>query len=94
MNERDHRKLVVIDGRLAFVGGHCVVDTWLGEAQDKEHFADISVRLRGPIVNTIQSVFSENWVEESWSDELTSRIDRVTPAVRPIAAPRPHGGLR
>jgi cardiolipin synthase A/B len=65
MNERDHRKLVVIDGRLAFVGGHCVVDTWLGEAQDKEHFADISVRLRGPIVNTIQSAFSENWVEET-----------------------------
>ena len=32
MNERDHRKLVVIDGREAFVGGHCIVDTWLGNA--------------------------------------------------------------
>ena len=34
MNDRDHRKLCVIDGREAFVGGHCIVDTWLGDAQD------------------------------------------------------------
>jgi cardiolipin synthase len=65
MNERDHRKLVVIDGRVAFVGGHCIVDEWLGEPKDGEHFADISVRVRGPIVNTVQSVFSENWGAET-----------------------------
>ena len=29
-NERDHRKIVVVDGRMAFVGGHCIVDSWLG----------------------------------------------------------------
>lgn len=61
MNERDHRKLVVIDGREAFVGGHCIVDTWLGDAQDKQHYADLSVHLHGPIVHSIQSAFSENW---------------------------------
>jgi cardiolipin synthase len=61
LNDRDHRKLVVIDGREAFVGGHCIVDTWLGDAQDSEHFGDISLRLRGPIVNSVQSAFSENW---------------------------------
>jgi cardiolipin synthase len=65
LNDRDHRKLVVIDGREAFVGGHCIVDRWLGDAQDSEHFADISLRLRGPIVNTLQSAFSENWVGET-----------------------------
>ncbi|HZN23730.1 MAG TPA: cardiolipin synthase [Burkholderiales bacterium] len=65
MNERDHRKLIVIDGRVAFVGGHCIVDDWLGDPQDGEHFADISVRVRGPIVNTVQSVFSENWGAET-----------------------------
>ena len=31
--DRDHRKIVVIDGREAFVGGHCIVDSWLGDAQ-------------------------------------------------------------
>ena len=63
MNRRDHRKIVVLDGRTAFVGGHCIVDTWLGEGQDKEHCRDISVRLRGPIVHRVQAAFSENWVE-------------------------------
>jgi cardiolipin synthase A/B len=65
LNDRDHRKLVVIDGREAFVGGHCIVDRWLGDAQDSEHFADISLRLRGPIVHSVQSAFSENWVGQT-----------------------------
>lgn len=61
LNDRTHRKMVIIDGREAFVGGHCIVDTWLGDAQDNEHFSDISVRMHGPIVNSVQSAFSENW---------------------------------
>jgi cardiolipin synthase len=65
LNDRDHRKLVVIDGREAFVGGHCIVDSWLGDAQDCEHFADISVRLRGPIVHSVQAAFSENWAGQT-----------------------------
>lgn len=65
LNDRDHRKLVVIDGREAFVGGHCIVDSWLGDAEDGEHFGDISLRLRGPIVNSVQAAFSENWVGET-----------------------------
>lgn len=65
LNDRDHRKLVVIDGREAFVGGHCVVDTWLGNAEDNEHYADLSVHLHGPIVGSVQSVFSENWAGET-----------------------------
>ncbi len=65
MNERDHRKLVVLDGRIALLGGHCIVDTWLGNAEDKEHFADLSVRLQGPIVNSVQAAFSENWVGQT-----------------------------
>jgi cardiolipin synthase A/B len=65
LNERDHRKIIVLDGRTALVGGHCFVDSWLGDAQDGEHVRDLSVRLRGPIVHAIQSAFSENWVEET-----------------------------
>ena len=34
-------------------------------AQNKKHFADISVRIRGPIVNAVQSAFSENWAGET-----------------------------
>jgi cardiolipin synthase len=63
--ERDHRKIAVIDGRIAFVGGHCIVDEWLGDAQDSGQVRDLSVRLQGPIVQAVQSVFSENWVKET-----------------------------
>jgi len=65
LNDRDHRKLVVIDGREAYVGGHCIVDEWLGDAEDGTHFSDVSVRLRGPIVHSVQGAFSENWCGET-----------------------------
>lgn len=65
LNDRDHRKIVVIDGREAFVGGHCVVDSWLGNAEDHQHFSDVSVHLHGPIVHSLQGAFSENWAGET-----------------------------
>mgnify|MGYP000094203075 CR=1 FL=1 len=65
LNDRDHRKLLVVDGREAFLGGHCVVDDWLGDAEDGKHFSDVSVRVRGPIVHSVQGAFSENWAGET-----------------------------
>jgi cardiolipin synthase len=65
LNDRTHRKILVIDGKEAFVGGHCVVDEWLGDAEDHKHFADVSVRVRGPIVHSLQGCFSENWAGET-----------------------------
>ena len=65
LNDRDHRKMVIVDGREAFVGGHCIVDQWLGNAEDGKHYADVSLRLQGPIVNSVQGAFSENWVGET-----------------------------
>jgi cardiolipin synthase len=64
LNNRDHRKIFVIDGRIGYIGGHCLVDTWLGEAEDKKHFRDISARVEGPVVAQLQSTFAENWIEE------------------------------
>jgi cardiolipin synthase len=61
--ERDHRKIAILDGKIGWVGGHCIVDEWLGDAQDRHHVRDLSVRLRGPVVHAVQSAFSENWVE-------------------------------
>jgi cardiolipin synthase len=80
VNERDHRKLAVIDGRVGFVGGHCIVDSWLGNAEDSEHFADVSVKVLGPIVNSVQSAFSENWTAET--GELFVG-DNVFPSLEP-----------
>jgi len=80
-NDRDHRKLVVIDGREAFVGGHCIVDEWLGNAEDGKHNGDISLHLHGPIVHSVQSAFSENWAAET--GELFVGDD-VFPALEPV----------
>lgn len=65
LNDRDHRKLVIVDGRVAFTGGHCIVDDWLGNAEDHVHVADVSVELHGPIVHSLQGAFSENWAGET-----------------------------
>jgi cardiolipin synthase A/B len=80
LNDRDHRKMVIIDGREAFVGGHCIVDEWLGNAEDGQHYGDVSVRLHGPIVHSLQGAFSENWVGE------TGKLfvgDEVFPELKP-----------
>jgi len=87
LNDRDHRKIVVVDGREAFVGGHCIVDTWLGDAEDHQHVADVSVQLHGPIVHSLQSVFSENWAGET--GELFLGSD-VFPELAPAGDVRIH----
>lgn len=65
LNDRDHRKICIVDGQEAFVGGHCITDDWLGNAEDHQHNADVSVWLHGPIVHSIQGAFSENWAGET-----------------------------
>jgi cardiolipin synthase A/B len=65
LNDRDHRKICVLDGQEAFVGGHCITDDWMGNAEDHEHNSDVSVWLHGPIVHSVQGAFSENWAGET-----------------------------
>ena len=65
MNNRDHRKIVVIDGRIGYTGGFGFADEWTGNAQDKKHWRDTAVRVEGPIVNRLQAAFAENWIEET-----------------------------
>lgn len=80
LNDRTHRKILILDGREAFVGGHCVVDEWLGDAEDHKCYGDLSVRLRGPIVHSVQGCFSENWAGET--GELFAGPD-VFPPLKP-----------
>ena len=65
LNNRDHRKLVVVDGRVGYLGGFGIAKEWTGHAQDKDHWRDIGVRVSGPIVNRMQGAFCENWIEET-----------------------------
>lgn len=61
LNNRTHRKILVVDGCVGYTCGHGVSDEWLGDAEDKHHWRDTGVRLTGPIVHSIQSVFTYDW---------------------------------
>jgi cardiolipin synthase A/B len=63
INNRTHRELVVIDGRIAFVGGAGFADWWLHARDGHPPWRDTVTRLEGPIVSALQGVFSENWLE-------------------------------
>jgi cardiolipin synthase len=63
MNNRTHRKLMVVDGRIGFTGGAGVQDQWAGNAGDPSHWRDTHFRLEGPAVAQMQATFMENWIE-------------------------------
>lgn len=61
INFRNHRKVVVVDGRAAFVGGHNVGDEYLGNSAKFGHWRDTHVVIKGPAVQSIQCCFLEDW---------------------------------
>ena len=63
MNNRTHRKLLVVDGRVAYTGGVGIADQWEGHAQDPDHWRDTHFRVEGPVVAQFQSVFMDNWIK-------------------------------
>lgn len=63
MNNRTHRKLLVVDGRVGFTGGVGIADQWTGHAQDPEHWRDTHYRIEGPAVGVMQAVFVDNWTK-------------------------------
>ena len=65
MNNRTHRKLLVVDGKIGFTGGVGIADLWLGNAQDPSHWRDSHYRLLGPAVAQMQAAFMDNWMKTS-----------------------------
>lgn len=59
--KRNHRRAIVIDGKVAFTGGASVADKWLGDAEDEEHWRDIMVEMRGCLAGNLQSAFVQLW---------------------------------
>lgn len=61
LNFRNHRKIVVVDGREAFVGGHNVADEYVGRSKIFGHWRDTHVKIVGPAVQGVQLAFLEDW---------------------------------
>jgi cardiolipin synthase len=65
VNNRTHRKLLIVDGRIGFTGGVGIADEWTGNAQDPQHWRDNHYRLEGPAVAQMQAAFTDNWTKVS-----------------------------
>jgi cardiolipin synthase len=63
VNNRTHRKSLIIDGKVGFTGGAGIADHWIGNAEDEHHWRDIQVRVQGPAVLSLQTGFARNWLE-------------------------------
>jgi cardiolipin synthase len=63
LNNRTHRKLLVVDGRVGFTGGVGIAPQWTGHAQDRAHWRDTHFRIEGPAVAQLQAVFLDNWIK-------------------------------
>ncbi|MDP3619929.1 MAG: cardiolipin synthase, partial [Ramlibacter sp.] len=63
MNNRTHRKLLIVDGAVGFTGGVGIAPEWTGNGQDPSHWRDSHYRVEGPVVAQMQSVMLDNWTK-------------------------------
>ena len=63
LNNRTHRKLLVVDGRIGYTGGVGIADHWRGQARNPQEWRDSHFRIEGPVVAQMQSVFLDNWMK-------------------------------
>ena len=63
LNNRTHRELLVVDGRIAFAGGAGIADWWAYPEGSSPAWRDTMLRIEGPVVSDIQGIVAENWLE-------------------------------
>ncbi|MBK5118614.1 cardiolipin synthase [Burkholderia sp. R-69980] len=96
MNNRTHRKLLVIDGCIGFTGGVGIADEWTGHAQDEKHWRDTHFRVEGPAVGQMQAVFMDNWVKATGNvlhgRQYFPEIDAAGDGLAHMFSSSPSGG--
>lgn len=92
VNLRDHRKILVVDGQVAFTGGLNVGDEYLGKVPRFGYWRDTDVRLEGPAVAGLQRIFTEDW---DFAARENLQSDAYFPECRPgpIEPGPPHPGV-
>lgn len=96
LNNRTHRKLLIVDGQVGFTGGVGIAPPWTGNAQDPQHWRDSHFRVEGPVVAQMQSVMLDNWAKTT--GKVLHGADYF-PALQPVGnqhaqmfASSPNGG--
>jgi cardiolipin synthase A/B len=95
INYRTHRKILVVDGDVAFTGGAGVADHWLGDADTPEHWRDTHLRVTGPAVTMLEAGFYENWAETGRTTDARLDLRPAPPETRArsiVAWSSPSGG--
>jgi len=84
---RNHRKVICVDGEIAFVSGLCIADPWMGDrARGIPPWRDVGVELRGPSVADAEHAFAQSWREAGGTVR-----DEELPMRESVAAAGPHG---
>jgi cardiolipin synthase A/B len=96
LNNRTHRKLLIVDGKVGFTGGVGVADVWQGHAQDPDHWRDMHFRARGPVVAQMQAAFNDNWIKSTGEvlngEEYFPRLEKVGNMDAHLFISSPTGG--
>ena len=96
LNNRTHRKLLVVDGRVGFTGGVGIAEQWTGNAQDPDHWRDTHFKVEGPVVGQMQSVFMDNWTKASGTvlhgAEYFPPLSPVADGMAQVFSSSPSGG--
>jgi cardiolipin synthase len=82
LNHRTHRKTLVVDEAVSFVGGVGIADEWLGDARDETEWRDTHFRVRGPAVDGVRAAFLDNWAETG-PELFDTAIDRFPQQPKP-----------
>jgi len=96
INNRTHRKLLIVDGATGFTGGVGIGHEWTGNAQDINHWRETHYAVRGPVVAQMQAVFIDNWIKATGEvlhgDEYFPTLDRAGTMDAQMFASSPAGG--
>ncbi len=65
LNNRTHRKLLIVDGESGFTGGVRIADQWRGDARNSNEWRDSHFKVSGPVVAQMQAVFMDNWIKST-----------------------------
>jgi len=79
LNNRMHRRLLVIDGRVGFAGGVGIADVWTGDAEDPQHWRETHIRVEGPAVRDIFGGFGDCWTVATREVLTEAHHPEVTP---------------
>jgi cardiolipin synthase len=97
LNNRTHRKVLIVDGAVGFTGGVGIADQWGGHAQDPGHWRDMHFKVEGPAVAQMQAAFLDNWIKTTG---CVLHGDEYFPALSPIGGQEmqmftssPDGGM-